>query len=228
MNPLKLIITSDGSHSLFREDLNETYHSHHGAVQESQYVFIKQGLAAWSAAHPGATVKILELGLGTALNALLTRDYAEQHALSMEYTGVEAYPVPEEIYGALNYHQHLPENAQAQAWLQQLHAHLWDSPLVALSPHFQFQKLAAKIEDAKLPAGHFDLVYFDAFAPNKQAELWEPAVLEQMATLLAPGGYLTTYCAKGQFKRDLKAAGFEVQTLPGAPGKAEMVRGVRV
>lgn len=224
---MKLILTDDGSHSLYREDLKEGYHSHHGAVQESRHVFIKHGFTAWAENNPGREPAILELGLGTGLNALLTWEAALAHGNRVRYSGVEAHPVPEEIWSQLNYPQfttNLPEAAHA---LAEIHRTPWDEGYFTLGSLFQLEKRKSKIEATTLTEGFFDLVYFDAFAPNKQGELWEPAVLEKMASLLRTGGFLTTYCAKGQFKRDLKAAGFTVETLPGAPGKAEMVRGVR-
>ncbi|MEL6534001.1 MAG: tRNA (5-methylaminomethyl-2-thiouridine)(34)-methyltransferase MnmD [Bacteroidota bacterium] len=224
---MKLILTDDGSHSLYRDDLKEGYHSHHGAVQESRHVFIQHGLQAWLAEHPDREPTILELGLGTGLNALLTWEAALPYGKTIRYSGVEAHPVPEEIWQQLNYPEFATALPQADHALAEIHRTPWDEGYFSLGPLFQLEKRKGKIEEIGLTEAFFDLIYFDAFAPNKQGELWEPAVLERMASVMRTGGYLTTYCAKGQFKRDLKAAGFTVETLPGAPGKAEMVRGVR-
>ena len=227
MHPLKLITTDDGSHSLYREDLREGYHSYHGALQESKHVFIKHGLEAWWEVNPDQTVKVLEVGLGTALNALLTWERAHAAERKVEYVSFEAFPVPADIWQQLNYPDLLTDPAEARATLEAMHRANWDAGMQGYGEYFGLDKREAKIEAVELPEAAFDLIYFDAFAPNKQGELWEVGVLEQMANTLKSGGYLTTYCARGQFKRDLKAVGLRVETLPGAPGKAEMVRAVK-
>lgn len=228
MHTLKLITTSDGSHSLYREDLREGYHSHHGALQESQHVFIKHGLEAYTSDHTDGIIRILEVGFGTGLNALLTWQFVSHTQVQVEYTGVEAYPVPQNIWQRLNFASLLEESSTWETRLKQLHEIPWGKKLHPLDSSFSLMKREEKIEETPLAAANYDIVYFDAFAPNKQEELWTPALFQKLSASLKPGGFLTTYCAKGQFKRDLKAVGFEVETLPGAPGKAEMVRGKKI
>ncbi|HZY82607.1 MAG TPA: tRNA (5-methylaminomethyl-2-thiouridine)(34)-methyltransferase MnmD [Cyclobacteriaceae bacterium] len=211
MGEIKLIVTSDGSHSLLNEDLDETYHSRHGAVQESLHVFIRNGLEKIPIAnHP---VNIFEVGFGTGLNALL--------ALSTEriinYASIEAYPLDETIFSSLNY--------APQGLLQTLHRSEWDQS-IQITPHFTLKKIKGDLLTASIPS-HSDIIFFDAFAPSKQPEMWGLPVLKKVCDTLMPGGIFVTYCAKGQLKRDLKSLGLEVETLPGPPGKKEMVRGTK-
>lgn len=218
---LKLITTQDGSHSLYREDLKETYHSFHGAKGESAYVFIEQCLDFRQKQNNAALLKIFEVGLGTGLNAWLSAIYARQHEVTIAYHTVEPLPVPEEIYRQLNY----AEDDQGAQLLQEIHATGWGT-LHQIHPYFQLIKYETTLEHFDQSSG-FDCIYFDAFAPSKQAEMWSLPNFARCFELCAAGGVLSTYCAQGQFKRDLKDAGFEVETLKGALGKKEMVRGVR-
>lgn len=217
----QLIQTGDGSHSLYNPVLDETYHSHHGALQESQYVFIRKGLEAWLAQQPGAKhLRVLEIGFGTGLNALLALQWAVQKGISILFTTLEPYPVSLEMARQLNYAQLV----QGEADFIRLHQAAWEQD-VPLHPHFILHKIEQKLETAALPENAADVVFFDAFAPSKQPELWELSLLDKTARSMAIGALLTTYCAKGQLKRDLKSVGLQVETLPGAPGKKEMVRG---
>lgn len=224
-NPnVQVITTSDGSHSLFVPSLNETYHSSHGALQESQHVFIAQGLATWREEKPSAReLRILEVGFGTGLNALLSLREAQRLQIPVMYTSLEPYPVATATVAQLNYGQLLGEEWVAP--FGELHQAPWEEA-VRILPFFTLQKKQAKLETVG-HIGSFDLIYFDAFAPNKQAELWEVAPLQLCFEMTAPDGMLVTYCAQGQFKRNLKAAGYIVERLPGPPGKKEMTRGRR-
>lgn len=214
----KLVKTKDGSHSLFVEELNEHYHSIHGALQESQHVFIAMGLQAVHADKK--PIRIYELGLGTGLNALLTCVECREKGLSVEYTASEAYPLSPEEAQALNYGDLLGEESKT---LEELHRISWGERH-AIHPGFSIEKRQEKTEGHE-PGLGYDLIYFDAFAPEKQPELWEDAVFENMYAWLGPGGILTTYCAKGVVRRRMQAAGFTVERLPGPPGKREMLRG---
>ena len=219
---LKLVVTGDGSHSIVDESLGESYHNLNGALTESNYVFIEHGLAAFP---EGAEWRqILEIGLGTGLNALLTalQGPGLGHP-QIAMTSLEPFPLPASMTQQLNFAQCLPQFDAAQAILDGIHA--CDAGISReLAAGFQFkvhhQELAAYHGAAK----HFDLVYFDAFAPAYQAALWQLDQLRRVFTWMQPGGMLVTYCAKGQFKRDLRTAGFKVETLPGCLGKREMTR----
>lgn len=216
-------LTSDGSHTLFNPSIKECYHSSHGALQESVHVFIRAGLEH-IAARPGA-LRVLEVGLGTGLNALLTIHTAHARGLQVDYTALEAFPLGEEITGSLNYPE-LIGHSLARDWFLAIHATPWEVQQ-GITPHFNLTKIQRRIQDLELPQDSFDLIYFDAFAPQKQPEMWLPEVLKNVAGSLSSGGCLVTYCARGQVKRDLRAAGLSVESLAGPPGKREMIRATR-
>ena len=219
---LTIITTGDGSHSLRNEALNETYHSVHGALQESVHVFIRNGLEHRMLDFRDESLSIFEVGFGTGLNALLTANYALENTVTIAYTSIEAFPVPGEIWRTLNY----GSTEEAQKRFYSLHEAAWETEQ-QIVPRFRLRKMHITLEDMVLPASSFDVIYFDAFAPNKQPDLWTLPMLEKVTALLRPGGVFVTYCAKGQLKRDLKSLGLTTETLPGPPGKKEMVRATR-
>jgi len=215
---IEIVSSGDGSHTLFLPDMNETYHSMHGAFTESQYVFIEKGLGSLSTDRD--EIRILEIGFGTGLNALLSWKWAEENTKKLNITTLEPFPLSEEVIDKLNY-----GNLVSLLWSEKytnLHKAAWEE-LVEISDYFSLTKHKAKLEEVPLRTT-FDLIYFDAFAPNKQPEVWELANIEKCYSLLGNGGVLVSYCAQGQFKRNLKAAGFEVEVLQGPPGKKEMTR----
>ncbi|MGI4974586.1 MAG: tRNA (5-methylaminomethyl-2-thiouridine)(34)-methyltransferase MnmD [Janthinobacterium lividum] len=215
--------TADGSPTLYVLALDEHYHSRHGAAQESRHVFIEAGLAPLLAAGLEQTqpLRVLEIGLGTGLNALLTLEAARPTGAAIAYDGYETVPLPADALEAL------APQWQADAELSQAFSHMhaapWNEPL-ALAPGFSLTKLLAEIQDAALPPSHYDLLYFDAFAPEKQPELWMEAIFAKLYATAAPGAVLVSYCAQGQFRRNLRAAGWLTEKLPGPPGKREMTR----
>ena len=215
--------TADGSPTLYVPALNEHYHSHHGAAQESRHVFVEAGLRPLLAARlgQGSPLRVLEVGLGTGLNALLTLEAAQAAGAAVAYAGYETYPLPAAAIAALAPQWAAwPELHQA---FQQLHAATWNetSPL---APAFLLTKKLAPVQAAALPASYYDLIYFDAFAPEKQPELWTEDVFRRLYAAAAPGAVLVSYCAQGQFRRNLRAAGWLTEKLPGPPGKREMTR----
>jgi tRNA U34 5-methylaminomethyl-2-thiouridine-forming methyltransferase MnmC len=215
----ELIITADGSHSLFVPALNEHYHSVHGAIQESLHVFMRMGFD--EAQKHRQALRILEIGFGTGLNAWLTLLAAGN--AKVHYTSLEAYPVDPQQATQLNYASH--EGAQGDAALfAQMHEAAWNEA-VPLTAGFTLQKMHCTLHAFVPEPGAFDLIYFDAFAPRVQPELWTQEVFEKMYFALATGAILTTYCAKGQVRRNIQAAGFMVERLQGPPGKREMLRG---
>ena len=220
---LEIRQTKDGSNTLFVPDLNEHYHSVHGALQESQHVFIKQGLEY--ALEQKRDIKILEVGFGTGLNAILTFPYALAQKAFIQYDTLEKYPLTEEVVRQLHFEQFVL-NPELLAYFYELHAAPWNEPANVI-PYFTLQKIHETLEEFVAPSSYYDVIYFDAFAPEKQPELWTDAIFEKLYKATRPGGVLVTYCAKGSFKRSLKAAGFEVEALPGPPGKREMTRGVK-
>ncbi len=221
----KIIITGDGSHTIFVPELDETYHSAHGAVQESRHVFIEAGLDFYVKNSSAKTVRIFEVGFGTGLNALLTALYARNHIISIRYAGIEAYPLQRDEWSALNYPGAVAAPG-AYELFQKIHEAPWDENY-EISSFFMLKKINGMI--AEYEAGEkYDICYFDAFAPSKQPEMWDMKILEKIHGLLAPGGVFVTYSARGQLKRDLRSLGMEVAALPGPPGKKEMVRAVKV
>jgi len=220
---VKLFITEDGSHSLQVPDMDETYHSSHGAIQESNHVFIKNGLEYWVDNNIGKDLNIFEVGFGTGLNALLALQKAEQINLKINYTSIELYPLNSDLTNQLNYTEKLGFD---KAIFNKLHSCNWNES-VDITPHFNLQKIKASFQK-KLTDSTFDLIFYDAFAPSKQPEMWDYSLIEKCCQMLNNNGVFVTYSARGQLKRDLKQAGFTVESLPGPPGKFEMVRAVKV
>jgi tRNA U34 5-methylaminomethyl-2-thiouridine-forming methyltransferase MnmC len=218
MSHVELITTEDGSHSLFRPDLNETYHSRHGAIQESNHVFIRHGLHHWLERTGKKQLVIFEVGFGTGLNAWLTCQEAREKQLQVKYISIEAYPLQRDVWTQLNY-------ACGDPLFNALHESPWNVAS-SIDDHFELQKIEGKLEDVALNESP-DVVYFDAFAPAKQPELWAFPMLQRVCTPLRKAGVFVTYCAKGQLKRDLRALGLQVETVQGPPGKKEMVRATR-
>jgi tRNA U34 5-methylaminomethyl-2-thiouridine-forming methyltransferase MnmC len=218
---IKLITTGDGSHSILHTALDETYHSRHGAKQESEYVFIEQGLRFWLTRNHNLQLNILEVGLGTALNAWLTFRLPEVKVRQVCYFAIEQFPLPQHVWQQLNY-----ANAE-QELFEKIHTLPWNS-WQTVTDETSLYKYEGSLQEVTMPNLKFDLIYYDAFAPNKQPEMWTIAMLEKTVRNLQPGGVFVTYCAKGQLKRDLKALGLHVQSLPGPPGKREMVRAIKM
>ncbi len=219
---LEIRITADGSTTLYRKDIDETYHSSHGALQEARHVFIEQGLAQMTNL---SSVKILEIGFGTGLNALLTALFAADDNLPVEYYGLEAYPLGEELWRAVNYATQI-QDPRVEQFFERMHLTHWDHQEV-IHENFSLRKIHNTLQAFEAPRDFFDLVYYDAFGPRAQSEMWELDLLAKVYECMKPGGILTTYCAKGSFKRDLKSLGFTVEALPGPPGKREMTRAVK-
>lgn len=213
----RYIETGDGSASFYSDKYEEPYHSIHGALQESLHVFIKMGLEAQRPHYK--ELSILEMGLGTGLNALLT--YQLSPPLSCHYTALEAEPINLAQAGQLNYAEQIGDSALKPV-LNQIHELDWNQPQ-QLSPQFTFTKVLTQLQDFETTQ-KFDLVYFDAFAPDAQPELWTEEIFAKIYSLLNPGAVLTTYCAKGAVRRAMIAAGFTVEKVPGPPGKREMLR----
>ncbi|OEK06404.1 tRNA (5-methylaminomethyl-2-thiouridine)(34)-methyltransferase MnmD [Roseivirga misakiensis] len=223
MSHIKIIETSDGSQSLYHESLNETYHSTHGAVTESQHVFIKHGLE-FLVNSGKEHIRILEVGFGTGLNALLTLGFTNiAGGISIDYTTLEPYPLTQAIIDQLKYHEQLADQVSQNDFLN-LHNANWGERQ-QLTSQFAFTKHQTTLQSFR-PSDSYDLIYYDAFAPSKQSEMWELSLLKQLKQNFNDGAVLVTYCARGQFKRDLATIEMSVETLPGPPGKKEMVRGI--
>lgn len=219
MAKLQPNITGDGSSTLYHPELDEHYHSIHGAYTESMHVFIQSGLrAVWDGLEE---VKMLEVGFGTGLNAWLTALEADRTQKRIRYTGLEYHPLSKEVITQLQLPLLHDHHGGPDLW-QKIHDAEWNKP-TALSPWFEIQKMEMDWTNEQ-PDGLFDLIYYDAFAPNKQPEMWAPSLLKKSFYLLAKGGVWITYTAKGSVRRGLQEAGFRVEKIPGPPGKREMLR----
>jgi tRNA U34 5-methylaminomethyl-2-thiouridine-forming methyltransferase MnmC len=218
---VKMIVTEDGSHSLFVPGLNETYHSRHGAVQESEHVFIQTGLL--HLLEQTRNIRLLEVGFGTGLNIWLTLKVLQEKDAVAHCTSLETFPLPEQTYRLLNFSDGSDEHLR-DAFMTMHHA-AWNEAVV-IEEGFILEKVQTTFQDF-VPNKKFNLVYYDAFGPPVQPEMWEPSIFEKMAQLMDEGGVLVTYCAKGQVRRNLEAAGFNVERLKGPPGKREMLRATK-
>ncbi|RFC54501.1 SAM-dependent methyltransferase [Brumimicrobium aurantiacum] len=214
----QIITTKDGSKSLYLPDLYENYHSDHGALQESMHVFIQSG---WKEVDL-ETVRVLEIGFGTGLNAIITLKAGIEDKKTVKYTGLEAFPVTVEEVDLLEYDQ-LEGIEDVQDEFKKMHAVNWDED-VEITDAFTLTKVKQKMEVFIPEKEGFDLVYFDAFGPRAQPFMWTNDVLQKMYDALSTNGVFVTYCAKGDVRRSLISLGFEVEKIPGPPGKREMLR----
>lgn len=214
----QIIETGDGSLSLFHESLNESYHSIHGAVQESKHVFIKAGLEL--VASNKSEIRILEVGLGTALNAMLSIDFAVQNPdIIIHYVGIEAFPIESGLVEKLS----VPRNNKHRELFLQIHSMI-DGEQLPLANNFLMtthHQTFLEFQDTD----KFDLIFYDAFGPAVQPEMWNFGSLKHCADLILPQGVWVSYCAKGVVRRTLAQNGFIMERLPGPPGKREMLRG---
>ena len=217
----EVITTADGSKTIHLVDWNEHYHSIHGAIQEANHVFIKHGLLFFVEKFPDTNpLKILEIGFGTGLNAFITLIEAQKLNVEIKYVGVEAFPISSEELKELNYSNQL-DSVKSDEFIK-LHETPWEEMHSITSSYSltKQKKFFVDIEDQKL----YDLIYFDAFGARVQPELWTEAIFKKMYEALRPNGILVTYSAKGSVRRAMQTVGFQVERLPGPPGKREMLR----
>ena len=214
-----LKITEDGSHTMFVKELDEPYHSTHGAIQESLHIFIKQGLQTLTV----PSVRILEVGFGTGLNALLTLRESIRLKLDIYYHAVEKYPLTDSESNLLNFEELL--RPSLKGILNRMHSCSWGIP-EKLSDRFTLYKEKADFRQMNPPTG-INLIYFDAFSPNKQPDLWTGSVFGAIGQVSDPGAILVTYSSKGAVRRTLTSCGFDVHKVAGPPGKREMIRAIK-
>jgi tRNA U34 5-methylaminomethyl-2-thiouridine-forming methyltransferase MnmC len=224
MDHLSFAMTSDGSRTIFNELVGENYHSRHGALQESKHVFLNSGLNYFLEGKAEKKVSILEVGFGTGLNFLVTADHCIKNQIHLNYTGIEAFPLKLDMIAETGYHEYVSEE-------------LWDSFLnkypVALTSKAEINSACSlEIANEKLldfkSEELFDVIYFDAFAAIHQPEMWNQESLNQICKFVKPGGVFVTYAITGDLKRSMKALGFSIEKAPGAVGKREMLRAVKL
>jgi tRNA U34 5-methylaminomethyl-2-thiouridine-forming methyltransferase MnmC len=215
----QIITTADGSHTIYVPELDEHYHSIHGAVQESAYIFISNGFDICKA----DPLNIFEVGFGTGLNALLTAMKSIQGKREVRYTSIEKYPIDKELAGSLNHHTFAGERGKEIFSL--IHAAPWNK-YVKICKNFNLNKIKGDLTDIRLHE-NYDLIYFDAFGPDKQPEMWTKEMFELIASVTNTNGVFVTYSAKGEVKRNLKSCSFNVLLLPGPPGKRQIIRAIK-
>jgi tRNA U34 5-methylaminomethyl-2-thiouridine-forming methyltransferase MnmC len=214
----EIVETGDGSKTIRIVDLDENYHSSHGALQEALHVFIKNGLLEFK---EKSQISIFEMGFGTGLNTFLSAIKSSDLKLKIEYSGVEAFPVSEDEIIALEYAQLVGgENVELY---KKIHSSSWEE-MNEISAFFTLKKIKNQLQNLELEKESFDIIYYDAFGPRAQDEMWSVELFKKMYDSLKVGGFLVTYCAKGQVKRNMKEVGFTIEPLPGPPGKREMTR----
>ncbi|HKK39052.1 MAG TPA: tRNA (5-methylaminomethyl-2-thiouridine)(34)-methyltransferase MnmD [Cryomorphaceae bacterium] len=226
MKSSKIVETKDGSKSLYLPHLDETYHSHHGALQESQHVYIKSGIEYVIERDNLNSIRIFEMGFGTGLNAFLTAHFARETNCKINYRTIEKFPISKAEHSELEYSTLL----QSTSYSEDCHT-IIDAPWgekAEINPYFTLEKIEGDFFENSRADSSFDLIYYDAFGYRAQSELWEVKAFEVCYSILRRGGVLVTYAAKGLARRNLIAAGFEVEKIPGAPGKREMMRATKL
>ena len=213
---VKIQLTADGSHTLYVPEIEEHYHSVNGAIQESLHVYINAGLNCCKK----QTINVLEFGFGTGLNAFLTMIEAGKRKSKINYTSIEKFPLPASVYNQLNYTKDFPSTFQQ--CFGKIHSCEWET-FVEISDNFRIKKIPADFSDFKFE-DQYDVVFYDAFAPDKQPEVWSQDIFNKIFEHTNPNAILTTYCAKGHIRRMMQTAGFNVERIPGPPGKREMLR----
>ena len=217
----EIIITEDGSHTILLPDLKVTYHSTHGSVRESNHVYIQSGLA-FTEGFRQYPIRIFEMGFGTGLNALLTCLWAEEHKISIQYTAIDLYPITTEDADTLNYQSVL---ADRNHYFHKIHTSDWELSN-EITDLFQLTKQHVSLTDFDTTA-KYNLIYFDAFDPSFQPEVWTTEVFIKMYNMLCDYGVLVTYSSKSDVRRSMQSAGFTTQKLEGPPGKREILRAVK-
>lgn len=220
----KIILTEDGSKTLFNETIGEHYHSTRGALQESKHVFLQAGLVHTTTLFPQQEISILEVGFGTGLNFLVSMDYALQHQVPLRYTGIEAFPITNAELQATDYQQYV---APAIWTAFSEHYSSCIDSRVELIPGYSLEVMKKQLADVESQSS-YDLVYYDAFSLQYQPEMWSNEIIKHTTKFLRPGGVFVTYAITGNLKRALTSFGFKVEKLVGAPGKRQMLRATKL
>ena len=216
----KVIETADGSKTLFIPAMNEQYHSINGALTESEYVFLEKGFRH----HPSSSPGIFEVGFGTGLNALLTALEAEKSGRHTNYTSIEKYPLSEQEINLLGYGN---LSAQAHKTFRLIHEAGWNTD-IKISEYFTLHKINGDLQTHQFGINDvYNIIYFDAFGPDKQPGMWEEHIMNKLFNACSPGAVFVTYSAKGEIRRRLETCGFKMERLPGPPGKRQMLRGIK-
>jgi tRNA U34 5-methylaminomethyl-2-thiouridine-forming methyltransferase MnmC len=219
-----IILTADGSNTIYSEAFHQTYHSVNGAITETRHVFLRSGLEQLKASE---IIRIFEFGFGTGLNAIATLEWQKTKSIKINYHTLEAYPISSQLASQMRIADIFDESIYRGFMQMHLSA---SGKKIELEKGFEFRKYIEKWENFTIEnfTNYFDLVYFDAFSPDVQPELWKPVVFKKIFEMMHQGGILVTYCAKGEVRRNMKDAGFIVERIPGPPGKREILRAKKV
>ncbi len=221
---MDFVTTGDGSKTIFNAQIGENYHSKHGALQESKHVFLKTGLKFYLEKENKKEASILEIGFGTGLNFILTADYCAAENIKLDYCGIEAYPLDKAVIENIGYNEYVSSEIW-DAYCEQYDEALKNDVILNESIHLQIAHTKVlEFASTKL----FDVIYFDAFAAIHQPEMWSDETLAHVTKFLKPGGVFVTYAITGNLKRSMKALGFSIEKAPGAPGKREMLRAIKL
>ncbi len=223
LKKIQFVKTKDGSHTLYNPLFKESYHSLYGAITESKHVFIQSGLVFYYLRHQPDDIIVGEMGFGTGLNAFLTLIWAEKNKVHIVYETYENFPIPIEQIEKLNYSGYFADHFKEKFLL--IHQASWNR-LVQITPYFSIKKIQRDFHEVD-EINKWNVVYFDAFGPRVQPELWNERMMKKMYLATAYEGVFVTYSAKGQVRRNLLEAGFEVEKIPGPPGKREMLRAIK-
>ena len=220
---LEIVTTEDGSKTIYNSEVGENYHSIHGALQESRQVYLQTGLIHFLNISQQKDVSILEVGFGTGLNFLLSANYCIENQIKLDYIGIEAYPLSEEMISETGYNQYL-SNKIWDAFIKQ-YLDSFNDP-VSLDEFCRLHLTECKLLNFKSDK-QFDIIYFDAFASAHQPDMWTEEAIQHTIQFLKPGGVFVTYAITGNLKRTVKSLGLKVEKAPGAPGKREMLRATK-
>lgn len=223
----EIIPTADGSNTLFNKELNETYHSVKGALTESLHVFVKEGFQYFISQKStliNNSLNVLEVGFGTGLNAILTFNEAQKNNLKISYDALENNPLPFDFVKKLDYDSSLSDYEKSA--FNKMHLSNWNET-IDITENFTLTKMNQSLSDFNTDS-IYQVIYFDAFGPEKQPEMWTESVFKKMYDALQPAGILVTYSAKGIVKNNMRNVGFVVSRLDGPPGKRHMVRGSKI
>ena len=221
---MEFVVTGDGSKTLYNSEIGEHYHSKHGALQESEHVFLKSGLQFFLDKENVNSVKVLEIGFGTGLNFLVTANYTDKRFIMLDYCGIEAYPLTTAVISQTGYEKFTDPDLwrtfinKYQDFLKQP---------VQITPRVNLEVVHSKVMEFDFDK-KFDLVYFDAFAAIHQPDMWSEETLSHVCSFLRPGGVFVTYAITGNLKRSMRNLGFSIEKVPGAPGKREMLRAIKL
>jgi len=224
---ITLLPTLDNSFTFYNQEIHQTYHSLNGALQEARHVFLGNGLEYFLEKNPGQSPSILEVGFGSGLNFLVVADYCESRKIPLTYTGIEPYPLPKELFSESHYNKWIHHQKIWNRLLENLPEPFIDHSLMPIGDFVRLEIVKKKIQDFYTQR-KFDIIFYDAFAPGTQSEMWENEVIKKVLSFLKTGGIFITYSITGNLKRIFRSLEFVIEKPKGAAGKREMFRAYQI